>query len=71
MALVPDLVPDRPGHPVARVTLEGPQLARRITLVVREGALQSPPVAALLPAVREAAAELSRSLTEHQDQASR
>ncbi|MFI7406489.1 LysR family transcriptional regulator [Streptomyces sp. NPDC049541] len=71
VALVPDLVPGRPGHPVVRVTLEGPRLARRITLVVREGSLQTPPVAALLPAVREAAAELSRSLTEHQDPASR
>ncbi|MGW2642374.1 LysR family transcriptional regulator [Streptomyces sp. NPDC001348] len=60
VALVPDLVPDRPGHPVVRVTLEGIRPVRRITLVVREGALDSPPVAALLPAVREAADELRR-----------
>lgn len=60
VALVPDLVPDRPGHPVARVALEGIRPIRRVTLVVREGALDSPPVAALLPAVREAADDLRR-----------
>lgn len=65
VALVPDLVPSRPGLPVARVTPDGPELTRRITLVVREGAVRSPQVAALLPAVREAAAEL----TERQDAA--
>lgn len=61
VALAPDLVPDRPGHPVARVALEGIRSVRRITLVVREGALDSPPVAALLPAVREAADDLRRA----------
>lgn len=65
VALVPDLVPTRPGLPVARVTPDGPELTRRITLVVREGAVRSPQVAALLPAVREAAAELAH----HQDAA--
>ncbi|MEV6759552.1 LysR family transcriptional regulator [Streptomyces sp. NPDC051105] len=60
VALVPDLVPTRPGLPVARVTPDGPELIRRITLVVREGAVRSPQVAALLPAVREATAELTR-----------
>ncbi|MER5513368.1 LysR family transcriptional regulator [Streptomyces sp. NPDC002763] len=65
VALVPDLVPTRPGLPVARVTPDGPELTRRITLVVREGAVRSPQVAVLLPAVREAAAELAR----HQDAA--
>ncbi|MGC4985966.1 LysR family transcriptional regulator [Streptomyces sp. DT193] len=61
VALVPDLVPERPGHPVARIALKRIRPIRRITLVVREGALDSPPVAALLPAVREAADELRRS----------
>ncbi|WP_405823212.1 LysR family transcriptional regulator [Streptomyces sp. NBC_01390] len=61
VALVPDLVPDRPGHPVTRMSLKGIGPIRRITLVVREGALDSPPVAALLPAIREAAEELRRS----------
>ncbi|MEV5952528.1 LysR family transcriptional regulator [Streptomyces sp. NPDC051987] len=60
VALVPDLVPSRPGLPVARITPAGPELTRRVTLVVREGAVHSPQVAALLPAVREAAAELAR-----------
>ncbi|MFF4018650.1 LysR family transcriptional regulator [Streptomyces sp. NPDC001843] len=61
VALAPDLVPGRPGHPVARVTLEGIRPVRRITLVVREGSLDSPPVAALLPTVREAADDLRRA----------
>lgn len=61
VALVPDLVPDRPGHPVSRIALKGIRPIRRVTLVVREGALASPPVAALLPAVREAADQLLRS----------
>ncbi|MGW2781248.1 LysR family transcriptional regulator [Streptomyces populi] len=61
VALVPDLVPERPGHPVTRIALKRIRPIRRITLVVREGALDSPPVAALLPAVREAADELRRS----------
>lgn len=61
VALVPDLVPDRPGHPIARITLEGAELSRRTTLVVREGSMDSPPVAVLLPALREAAEELRNS----------
>ncbi|WP_189714581.1 LysR family transcriptional regulator [Streptomyces phaeofaciens] len=61
VALAPDLVPDRPGHPVARIPLKGIGPVRHITLVVREGTLNSPPVAALLPAVREAADELRAS----------
>lgn len=60
VALVPDLVPDVPGHPVRRVRLSGPPLTRRTTLTVREGTLSSPAVAALLPAVRQAAGELVR-----------
>ncbi|MEU3281938.1 LysR substrate-binding domain-containing protein [Streptomyces antibioticus] len=60
VALAPDLVPDRPGHPVVRVPLKGIDAVRHITPVVREGARNSPPVAALLPAVREAAGELGR-----------
>ncbi|TLS47367.1 LysR family transcriptional regulator [Streptomyces montanus] len=63
VALVPDLAPDRPGHPVTRIPLEGTELTRRITLVVRKGALASPPVAALLPVVREAADELAQAVT--------
>ncbi|MCD9872952.1 LysR family transcriptional regulator [Streptomyces guryensis] len=64
VALVPDLVPDRPGHPVTRIPLKGIRPIRRITLVVRTGTLTSPPVAALLPAVREAADELRRVTTD-------
>ncbi len=60
VALIPDLVPDRPGHPVTRVPLTGPPLIRRTMLAVREGALGSPAVRALLPAVREAAADLTQ-----------
>jgi DNA-binding transcriptional LysR family regulator len=60
VALIPDLVPDRQGHPVCRVPLSGPPLVRRTTLAVREGSLANPAVAALLPAVREAAVELVR-----------
>ncbi|MBD9731103.1 hypothetical protein IGX29_04575, partial [Streptomyces sp. H28] len=40
--------------------LSGPQLTRRTTLTVRKGSLTSPAVAALLPAVRAAADELTR-----------
>lgn len=60
VALVPDLAPDRTGHPVRRVALSGPPLTRRTTLTVRKGSLTSPAVAALLPAVRAAADELTR-----------
>ncbi|NEA87931.1 LysR family transcriptional regulator [Streptomyces sp. SID9913] len=59
VALVPDLVPDRTGHPVRRVALSGPPLTRRTTLTVRKGALSGPAVAALLPAVRAAADEVT------------
>ncbi|MDN3272244.1 LysR family transcriptional regulator [Streptomyces sp. MA15] len=61
VALVPDLAPDRAGHPVVRVPVQGHRLRRHTTLVVREGALNSPPVAALLPALREAAGLLAPS----------
>ncbi|MFI7502413.1 LysR family transcriptional regulator [Streptomyces sp. NPDC049687] len=64
VALVPDLVPERPGHPVTRIALAGVHPTRRITLVVREGALDSPPVAVLLPAVREAAEDLRRGASD-------
>ncbi|MFE8013109.1 LysR family transcriptional regulator [Streptomyces antibioticus] len=66
VALAPDLVPDRPGHPVVRVPLKGIDPVRHITLVVREGARNSPPVAALLPAVREAADELRQPAPDRQ-----
>ncbi|MFJ8357822.1 LysR family transcriptional regulator [Streptomyces sp. NPDC093984] len=59
VALVPDLAPDRPGHPVVRLAVRGHRLTRRTTLVVREGALNSAPTAALLSALREAAGHLS------------
>ncbi|MEU6845477.1 LysR family transcriptional regulator [Streptomyces sp. NPDC046716] len=59
VALVPDLVPDRPNHPVVRLALRGHRLTRRITLVVREGVLNSPPTAALLSSLREAAGHLA------------
>jgi DNA-binding transcriptional LysR family regulator len=57
VALVPDLVPDRADRPVARIPLRGSDPVRRTTVVVRAGALGSPPVAALLPLLREAAAD--------------
>ncbi|MFG2132184.1 LysR family transcriptional regulator [Streptomyces sp. NPDC048751] len=52
VSLMPDLVPDRPGYPVRRVTLDGPPLIRRVSLVVRRGALSSPAVSAVLSEVR-------------------
>jgi DNA-binding transcriptional LysR family regulator len=52
VALVPDLVPDRPGFPVARIELAGAVLAREVSLVVRAGTAACPSVAALLTAVR-------------------
>ncbi|MFC4501970.1 MULTISPECIES: LysR family transcriptional regulator [Streptomyces] len=52
VALVPDLVPDRPGFPVVRVDLEGPELTREVFLVMRAGTVACPSVAALLGAVR-------------------
>lgn len=58
VALVPDLVPDRADHPVARLPLPGSEPTRRTTVVVRAGARGSPPIAALLPLLREAAADL-------------
>jgi DNA-binding transcriptional LysR family regulator len=57
VALVPDLVPDRADHPVARLPLPGSAPTRRTTVVVRAGARSSPPIAALLPLLREAAAD--------------
>ncbi|ATW52870.1 LysR family transcriptional regulator [Streptomyces xantholiticus] len=55
VALVPDLVPARPGYPVRRIPLAEPELVRRLSLVVRRGALTRPAVAAVLNAVRVAA----------------
>ncbi len=52
VALVPDLVPDRPGFPVARIELAGAALTRVVSLVVRTGTAACPSVAALLTAVR-------------------
>jgi DNA-binding transcriptional LysR family regulator len=57
VALVPDLVPDRPGHPVVRLSLPDGDPVRRITVVVRQGSRSSPPVAAMLPLLRETAAD--------------
>lgn len=58
VALVPDLVPDRPGYPVVRIRLDGPPLTRQLSLVVRTGALSCPPVVAVLTAVRRMTADL-------------
>jgi DNA-binding transcriptional LysR family regulator len=55
VALVPDLVPARPGYPVRRIPLAEPELIRRLSLVARRGALERPAVAAVLAAVRVAA----------------
>ncbi|MDT0468952.1 LysR family transcriptional regulator [Streptomyces gibsoniae] len=52
VALVPDLVPDRPGCPVARIDLTGAVLTREVSLVVRTGTVDCPSIAALLAAVR-------------------
>ncbi|MFF1650705.1 LysR family transcriptional regulator [Streptomyces sp. NPDC058240] len=66
VALVPDLVPDRPGYPVRRIRLEGPELIRRVSLVVRRGALTRPAVAAVLSALREGAGGLVQGTTAQQ-----
>lgn len=55
VALVPDLVPDRPGCPVARLDLTGLALTRRTSLVVRDGTVSCPSIAAVLAAVRRRA----------------
>ncbi|MFE9445405.1 LysR family transcriptional regulator [Streptomyces sp. NPDC006602] len=60
VALVPDLAPDRPGHPVVRLAVRDRRLTRRTSLVVREGTLNSAPTVALLSALREAAGHLAR-----------
>lgn len=65
VALVPDLAPGRPGYPVARISVRDGDLTRRTMLVVRKGAVASPPVAALLTVVREASAELARDKQIH------
>ncbi|MEV6471526.1 LysR family transcriptional regulator [Streptomyces sp. NPDC051657] len=52
VSLVPDLVPDRPGYPVRRIILDGPGLMRRVSLVVRGGAVSNPAVSAVLAEVR-------------------
>ncbi|MFE6337832.1 LysR family transcriptional regulator [Streptomyces sp. NPDC057798] len=59
VALVPDLAPDRPDHPVARLSMDGHRLQRHTTLVVRAGITGSPAVTALLPLLREAAERLA------------
>ncbi|WP_189892598.1 LysR family transcriptional regulator [Streptomyces xantholiticus] len=59
VALVPDLVPARPGYPVRRIPVAEPELVRRLSLVVRRGALTRPAVAAVLDAVRVAAEALA------------
>jgi DNA-binding transcriptional LysR family regulator len=52
VALVPDLVPDRPGYPVVRITPEALTLTRHVTLVARTGTVACPSIAAVLAAVR-------------------
>jgi DNA-binding transcriptional LysR family regulator len=63
VALVPDLAPDRPGYPVARVAVEGARLTRHVSLVVRRGTLSCPSIEAVLTAVREGATVLARTTT--------
>ncbi|MGW0335634.1 LysR family transcriptional regulator [Streptomyces sp. NPDC003011] len=60
VSLVPDLVPDRPGYPVRRIALEGPELMRRVSVVVRQGTLARPDVAAVLSEVRASAGRLGQ-----------
>lgn len=57
IALVPDLVPDRPGSPVVRVALDGVALTRHISLVARTGTVACPSIAAVLGAVRQEVGE--------------
>ncbi|MFF7198835.1 LysR family transcriptional regulator [Streptomyces sp. NPDC008079] len=52
VALVPDLVPDRPGFPVVRVTPAALTLTRHVTLVARTGTIACPSISAVLTAVR-------------------
>jgi DNA-binding transcriptional LysR family regulator len=61
VALIPDLAPDRPGHPVVRLGMRDHRLTRHTYLVVREGALNSAPTVALLTALRETAAHLAHT----------
>jgi DNA-binding transcriptional LysR family regulator len=56
VALVPDLVPDRPGYPVVRIALDGVPLTRQVFVVTRHGMLTWPAVSAVLEAIRERAA---------------
>ncbi|WP_309141716.1 LysR family transcriptional regulator [Streptomyces griseicoloratus] len=58
VSLMPDLVPDRPGYPVRRVALDGPELVRHLSLVVRSGHLDRPAVDAVITEVRHAVDEL-------------
>lgn len=52
VALVPDLVPDRPGYPVVRIDLAAVTLTRHVSLVARTGTVGCPSIAAVLTAVR-------------------
>ncbi|NEB42215.1 LysR family transcriptional regulator [Streptomyces sp. SID14515] len=61
IALVPDLVPNRPGYPVRRITPSGPRLIRRVSIVVRRGALSSPAVSAVLAEVRRQSGDSLRA----------
>jgi DNA-binding transcriptional LysR family regulator len=58
IALVPDLAPDRPGYPVARIALGGVPLTRQIFVVTRRGMLTWPTVSAVLEVIREQAARV-------------
>ncbi|MFE9701890.1 LysR family transcriptional regulator [Streptomyces sp. NPDC005930] len=58
VSLIPDLVPDRSGYPVRRHAVDGCRLLRHLSLVVRQGALARPAVAAVMAAVREAVDDL-------------
>ncbi|WP_326600251.1 LysR family transcriptional regulator [Streptomyces sp. NBC_01803] len=59
VALIPDLVPDRPGFPVVRLPLTGATPTRHVSLVVRHTTLTCPSIARVLPMIRQAADELS------------
>ena len=52
VSLLPDLVPDRPEFPVARLPLAGRPLLRHTAVVMRRGAVGAPAIEALLAEMR-------------------
>lgn len=59
VSLLPDLVPDRPEFPVARLPLAGRPLLRHTAVVMRRGTVGSPAVEALLAELRALAEDRS------------